>query len=280
MSKPFMYVLFAGVLLVNLAQAQGNKETIDNQSVIDMYKAGLSKDLILSKIANSECHFNTSTQGMIELKKQHVPESIISAMMKQGDKSGGAKPASTPAPATPAQPAGDQKNTPAKGSAAAATTAPDLEILNLIHAWNKKNNQTMALEKTTAQMKSKTKALGYGGVNIVFEVPGEKSTVRLAEHEQPVFLVNTGGALPDGFVLYKLAVKKKYREAVTTNVNGVGQMKGSEGVISVNIKSMKNGLYELIPATALEKGEYFFAQRTGGNALTTTNADVYAFGVD
>jgi hypothetical protein len=129
-------------------------------------------------------------------------------------------------------------------------------------------------------MKSKTKALGYGGVNLVFEVPGERSAVRLNAGDQPAFIVNTGGPLPDGFVLYKLAVKKKFREAVTTNVNGVGQMKGSEGVISVNIKAMKNGLYELIPATALEKGEYFFVQRTNSNALTTTSADVYTFGVD
>jgi hypothetical protein len=274
MRKPFLYLLVTGLFLVETIHAQTNKEVIDNQSIIEMYKAGFSKDLVLSKIDNSECHFNTSTQGLIDLKKAHVPESIISAMMKQGDKKGAVKP-TTPTTAT-VQTTTETKVAQTKSNG----PVPDLEILNLIHAWNKGNNQTLALEKTTAQMKSKTKALGYGGVNIVFEVMGDKSPVRLAGSDQTAFLVNTGGSVPDGFVLYKLSVKKKYREAVSTNVNGVGQMKGSEGVISVNIKSMKNGLYELTPATALAKGEYFFAQRSNSNALTTSNADVYTFGID
>src|SRR6516225_2491438 len=93
MRKPFHYLLLAGLLLAETLHAQTTKEVIDNQSIIDMYKAGFSKDLVLSKIDNSECHFNTSTQGLIDLKKAHVPEAIISAMMKQGDKKSTVKPA-------------------------------------------------------------------------------------------------------------------------------------------------------------------------------------------
>lgn len=269
MIKRFIYLLLTNVLLLQAAQTQVSKEIINNQSIIDMCKAGFSKSLVLSKIESSECQFNVNTDGLIELKKQKVPETIIDAMMKKGNMSG--VPKTIP---TPVQPVAETK-----GIASKAAT-PDLDILNLIHAWNKKYNHKTPLEKTTAQMKSKTKALGYGGVNIVFEVSGEKSAVRLIAADQPGFIVNTGGPIPDGFVLYKLTVKKKYREAVTTNVNGVGQLKGSEGVITVNIKAMKNGLYELLPATTLEKGEYFFAQRTNSNALTSTNADIYAFGID
>jgi len=274
MSKLFFYLLMSGLFLVDITYAQSTTEVLDNQSVIDMYKAGLSKDLLMSKIENSECHFNTSTQGLIELKKAHVPESIISTMMKQGDKKGTIKATTPTMVAVPTTK--DVKVAPTKNN----SSAPDLEVLNLVHAWNKGNNQTLPLEKTTATMKSRTKALGYGGVNLVFEVSGDKSPVRLVEGNQTVFLVNTGGSIPDGFVLYKLSVKKKYREAISTNVSGMGQIKGSEGVISVNIKSMKNGLYELAPATPLAKGEYFFAQRTNSNALTTSNADVYTFGID
>jgi hypothetical protein len=275
MSKLFFYLLVSGLLLVDIAHAQSTPEVLDNQSVIDMYKAGLSKDLLMSKIESSECHFNTSTQGLIELKKAHVPESIISTMMKQGDKKATVK-ATTTTTMVAAPASKDVKTAPTKNNSA----APDLDILNLVHAWNKGNNQTLPLEKTTATMKSRTKAMGYGGVNVVFEVSGDRSPVRLAEGSQTVFLVNTGGSIPDGFVLYKLSVKKKYREAITTNVSGMGQMKGSEGVISVNIKSVKNGMFELAPATPLAKGEYFFAQRTNSNALTTSNADVYTFGID
>lgn len=245
------------------ACAQTSADFMNNQSVIDMIKAGFSKELIISKIESTQCKFNTSTQALIELKKQRVPEDVIAAMLDRNSNNKSEQEQRKP-------------NNKAQGP---DTATVHLDILNLIHVWNKRTNTRFPLERTNAQMKTRSKALGYGGVNIVFEVPGEKSAIRLND-SLPVFIVNTGGTLPDGFVLYKLTVKKKYRQAVSVNYSTIGGMKGSEGVISVNIKSLKNGLFELTPATPLGKGEYFFALKSSSNALTSTNAEVYTFGVD
>jgi hypothetical protein len=258
-----LFLLASFWMLTLAASAQTSADVMSNQSVVDMIKAGFSKELIISKIEASDCKFNMSTQALIDLKKQRVPEEVITAML---NKDAHAK--------TQAEPhkAGDKK--PAR-----EPEPVQLDILNLIHVWDKHSNTRSPLERTTAQMKTRSKALGYGGVNMVFEVPGEKSAVRIKD-SLPFFIVNTGGPTPDGFVLYKLVSKKKYRQAISANYSPINGMKGSEGVFSVNIRALKNGIFELTPATPLTKGEYFFALRSAGNALTTSNAEVYAFGVD
>lgn len=257
------YLLIVLLLAGGRTIGQGTKEVLNNQAVIEMNKAGLSKELIISKIENSDCKFNTTTAALIDLKKQKVPEEVITAMLN--------KPAGNGKPAAPVA---------ASKAAAVKPPAVDLEILNLVHIWNKKTNEAHPLEKTSARMRTRAKALGYGGANVVFEVDGEKSAVRIVSDSLPVFIVNTGGPPPDGFVLYKLTVKKKYRQAVSANLSTIGGMKGSEGVVPVNIKSLNNGLFELSPATALQKGEYFFALKSSNNAMTTSNAEVYTFGVE
>lgn len=248
------------------APAQTSADVMNNKSVVDMIKAGFSKELIISKIETSQCKFNTNTQALIDLKKQGVPEEVITAILNKGSVNTSSK---------------KLEQEPQKSNKKAADDIPtvQLDVLNLIHSWNKRTNARVPLERTTAQMKTRSKALGYGGVNLVFEVPGEKSAIRLKD-SLPTFIVNTGGPPPEGFVLYKLTVKKKYRQAVSANYSTIGGMKGSEGVVSVNIKSIRNGLFELTPASALGKGEYFFALKSASNALTTSNAEVYAFGVD
>ncbi len=56
-------------------------EVLTNESVIQMTKAGFSKDLILTKIRGSASRFELSVEGLIELKNSGVDESLIEAMM-------------------------------------------------------------------------------------------------------------------------------------------------------------------------------------------------------
>ncbi|MDO4225420.1 MAG: hypothetical protein Q4C75_05960, partial [Bergeyella zoohelcum] len=44
------------------------QEVINNQSLIEMKKAGLSDDIIRTKIATEESRFDTSTNAILELK--------------------------------------------------------------------------------------------------------------------------------------------------------------------------------------------------------------------
>ncbi|HZZ99687.1 MAG TPA: hypothetical protein VFK07_03195 [Candidatus Paceibacterota bacterium] len=71
-------VLVAGTL-IGQALAQS---VMTNKQVIDMIKAGLSADLVVTTIhAAKTVKFDTSSTALIELKKAGVPNAVISAMM-------------------------------------------------------------------------------------------------------------------------------------------------------------------------------------------------------
>jgi hypothetical protein len=56
---------------------------LTNADIVQMQKAGLSEEVILSKISTSETSFNTGTQDLIQLKDQGVPDNVINAMVQK-----------------------------------------------------------------------------------------------------------------------------------------------------------------------------------------------------
>jgi hypothetical protein len=60
-------------------------ETLTNTKVIEMAKAGLGDEVVLSKIKNTECKFDVSADGLIELKKGGVSDAVIALMMEKSD---------------------------------------------------------------------------------------------------------------------------------------------------------------------------------------------------
>ncbi|MFN8176330.1 MAG: hypothetical protein U0167_00185 [bacterium] len=77
----------AVILATPLASAAGKSESysdrdvMTNIDVLDLVKAGISEEVILTKIAASHVEFDTSTDAILRLKKAGVPESVISAMI-------------------------------------------------------------------------------------------------------------------------------------------------------------------------------------------------------
>lgn len=90
-------------------------EILDNAAIVKMVSAGLGSDVITLKIERSDGAFDTSTDGLIALKKAHVPDAVIRAMLVKGDSASpvppvpaaiAATPVSRPAPAAmPTSPA-------------------------------------------------------------------------------------------------------------------------------------------------------------------------------
>lgn len=241
-----------------------NPDIVTNATVIDLAKAGLDKDVIISKINSSETGFDLSTSGLISLKNQKVDNDIIKAML---NKTNGAK-SDPPASAVTKPVAG--KNLPA------------LDMVNQVYRYNPSGNSVAPLEKAIATMKTKTKLLGYGGASVVYTVDGDKSPVRIALADSAAFLIDAGGsALPD-LSLYKLTIAKGNRQATTQNISGAfkamsGNVMSGGAIIPFNIIRANNTVYRLVPSKPLEKGEYFFATKPVASA---SSADVYAFGID
>lgn len=70
----------------SLAQAPTDYR-ITNADIVRMVKAGISENIILREIQMSEANFVTNPSALIELKKQHVPDRILDAIL---DSRGGA----------------------------------------------------------------------------------------------------------------------------------------------------------------------------------------------
>lgn len=74
------------LLILIFAFSAFGQETLNNNSVIEMVKSGLSETVIIAKIRNSEVKFDTSTEELKKLAAAGVPERIVEAMIEAGAK--------------------------------------------------------------------------------------------------------------------------------------------------------------------------------------------------
>ena len=71
--------------------ASTKSDALTNKNIIDLQKAGLGDEIILSKIARSKCAFDLSTDGLIDLKSKGVSADVIKAMMNKNESEMGEK---------------------------------------------------------------------------------------------------------------------------------------------------------------------------------------------
>jgi len=55
---------------------------LTNKDVVEMFKAGLTADVVVAKIKSSETNFDTSPAALADLKAANVPDDVILAMVK------------------------------------------------------------------------------------------------------------------------------------------------------------------------------------------------------
>ncbi len=254
MIKSYFATIVTCLLIISSSLVAQNKETLTNKSVVDLTKAGLSKDVIISQINSSDCKFDVTTNALISLKKDGVQDDVINAMITKTN----GKPAPTLGSTT----------TDAKGN------FPAVDLMNHVYYYNEGKQTAAPLEKAVAGMRSKP---GMFSSAVVLQIDGDKSSVRLTEDQANSFVINTGAAASPEIVLYRVRPTKGKREATSMKASSFSGMKTGEDVISVDISKLKDGLYKVTPGKKLGKGEYFF---TGKPAAGANSMDAYAFGVD
>ena len=62
-------------------QSRTSAGALNNQDVVKMAKAGFDDEMILAKIKNSQCQFDTLTDALIQLKHDGVTSPVIKAMV-------------------------------------------------------------------------------------------------------------------------------------------------------------------------------------------------------
>jgi hypothetical protein len=65
------------------AQRQNNRTPLTNASIVKLVKAGFKEKTIISIMASRAVNFDLSTDAMVELKKNNVPEKVILAMLSE-----------------------------------------------------------------------------------------------------------------------------------------------------------------------------------------------------
>jgi hypothetical protein len=257
-------VTLAASLLAALATAAPAQEVMTNQSVMEMVKAGLSERVIIAKIRTSPTKFDTSTDALIALKKNGVPEKVIEAIMSPS--------AAAAAPATAASAASPPSAPSSVAMAPAPAAGPARPTVFLVVAG--KEVELIAsgteIQKNNMRYSRSTELV----------IAGNKAKHRTAER-QPVFVVT---AAPAEMALVRLDPGKNDRNLKIGSgsrvpYGGSSSSRGirSEDIVEVDAERDSRGFYRVKPRAPLAPGEYgFVSTRDGGSP----RGSIYDFGVD
>ena len=274
-------------LLAAFCMAQ---QTINNDSIIRMAKAGISDSLIITTINAQPGQYDTSADGIIALKNAGVSETVIAALLTR-----------TSAPAPPSSPADsvDPLLRGLIGRGGAASTAADADDPSSPHEpgiYLVCGSGAAAKMVEVAPSSLTRSALGGSWAHIA----GSRASARCASGSLTLYFFfpsaenggrGSGSVLGDAssadeFALLKLGVRSKNRQlllALNSFLTWVPHLKDK---IPVTVVRLRAGVYKVSPASALAPGEYgIFALQTMiqspfSTPINKVDNQVFDFGVD
>lgn len=272
--RHIIYILLS--IIFSFENANAQNEVLTNQSVIDMIGLGFSEELVITKIKNSECDFDTNIESLKTLKEKGVSENIMAIMIK-----------------------GNPQNIPGVTEIKDAVVETGEKIGIYI-------NQNGELSKIYPAVFSGTKtntlgaAFSYGLANSTIKATlNNPYSNNLATTNRPEFIFffpknsygNTNAhanwwffsaTSPNEFVLAKLDVKGSKRELKTGTVNlyaGTSIGVDENSIIAFDVYNIDEYTFKVVPSEPLPVGEYcFFYQGvipSGG-----TNQSVFDFSIE
>lgn len=125
MRLPSILLILLAATLVTAAPASA-QQGLTNADIIKMQSAGLSENIILASVNEQPAAYDTSTDGLLALKKAGVSDAVVAAMISRNAamKSGVANPAGTNMTAPP--PAGPPPGVDEVGSITRIKTKPGI----------------------------------------------------------------------------------------------------------------------------------------------------------
>lgn len=231
-------------------------DTLTNEKIIKLYKAGFSKETLKSKIQNSSNSFDVSIEGMLELKKAGVPEDIINVMVTSNSAIVNNSQVST------AQNTGGINL--ASGIYYKDPSGNYLEIEPSVLTGSKSNNAAQLFISGLINAKIKATLSGKHSSFSIFEKAPKFIFVFDTTSKGNLNSDNnqwmTNARSPKEFLLVSLEVEKNSRQITVGKSNAVNSNSGIDDkyVILFNSKKLSNGIYEVEPQAALAQGEYCF----------------------
>jgi hypothetical protein len=240
-------ILSIVVLLSLLPLSSYGQDTLTNDAVVKLVKAGLSEELIVGMVSSQPGKYQTGANEVIALKRQGISDRIIAEMIKKNAHGG----KTTSAGASSNSSMNGYPMPPDKGA-----YLWDGKKLHLLHQSTVPSMGENVWRKWTPFVRKK------------FELQLMEPFARVRFDTQfPVIIVSGLGEVIPGVVAFRwLYVKtggmqKDRRIVGVYNVGGFfGSSRLEDNEIPCEIKKLREGIYEIRPSKPLPDGEYGLVQ--------------------
>jgi len=266
------------------------QETITNEEVISLTKAGLASSIIVGKIHSSKTNFDTSADALIKLKQNGVGDEVIAAMFDAKNPSNAAGGPSNSTGAAAVAPAGDPNDPMSKHNYGIYLFEEKDGTRKMIQV-----KPTVSAQNRTGGLWTNSLTYGISKVKTKANLPGRTATLQLTT-TKPVFYfyldassggLNTASGVPSDpneFTLVRFNQRDDNREVTIAKQNvfsGKGGL-SDEYVVGFKTEDLGNGVYRITPAIDLKKGEYGFYLVNSGNSNTgaAVGSKFFDFGVN
>ncbi|MXV38305.1 hypothetical protein GO491_06385 [Flavobacteriaceae bacterium Ap0902] len=81
-----LFRLFLLTCLIGTIPVMAQESKCNNETVIKLKNAGLSDEIIMSKVASENCEFDTSADALLKLKEENLSDELISLMIENNAK--------------------------------------------------------------------------------------------------------------------------------------------------------------------------------------------------
>jgi hypothetical protein len=243
-------------------QMQAKEEILTNDSIVQLLKAGLDEELIISKIQKTKYNFDLSTEGMIALSKAGASSRLIHFMMDPSKPPEAQKDTTTTATGQTDK-GGDAVNAAQPAQPAASNLPTEIGV------YVKKDDQWVELQPEVVNWKTggvfkniATAGIVKGDVN--GNISGSHSRNAVKTPLEFIIVAPEGVAITE-YQLIKLREQKDYREFRTVTGGVLHTQSGAtrdllefEGTkvasrtFSVNLPTLGAGEYGLLPPGAVE----------------------------
>ena len=266
------------------------QDTMTNDEVISLTKAGLAGSIIVGKIRTTKTNFDMSTDSLIKLKQAGVADEVVGAMLEaKSGKSISATATVSSNGSASVGPLGDPNDPMAKHNYG-------------IYLFEEKDGvKKMTSLKPNVSAQNRTGGLftssltyGIGKIKTKTNLPGRSADLQM-QNAAPIFYfyldissggLNTSSGVPSDpkeFTLVRFNQRSDNREVTIGKSNAFGAKGGlsDEYVVQVKTEDLGNGIFKVTGATDLKKGEYGFMLVNSGNSNTAAGvgAKFFDFGV-
>jgi hypothetical protein len=166
--------------------------------------------------------------------------------------------------------------------ASAQNKMPDPPYMNKVYLVEAAKDSLKQLAEETGTHSNKIAMFGKQQSGVDYSMDGAQSALRIAQSDSAAFEVSITGMMAMDpsmmFTLYQCTAKGSKRIVTVNGMSGANN-NSSQNSIEVNVKKVKEDVYELIPAKKLDAGEYAFVDLMSSAMGGGKTVQLFTFGV-